>query len=81
MFRYPFEFGAKTETGYAKDGKDGKSVVTGPTWGLAPYILAGEVADNGDGRAAWGLGLSGRSRVFAFQQALGDVCRRPVGGA
>jgi hypothetical protein len=44
--RYPFEFGAKSSpSGYSKDGysKDGKETVveTGPTWGIAPYIMAG----------------------------------------
>jgi hypothetical protein len=38
VFRYPFEFGARSSSGYSKDGQD---TGTGPTWGIAPYVIAG----------------------------------------
>jgi len=70
IFRYPFDFGAKTETsGYAKDGKDGKEIVTGPTWGLAPYVLIGG-GGQWDGQAA-GLGVVGGGLDFRFREHYG----------
>jgi hypothetical protein len=46
VLRYPFEFGSKTTEnyGYSKDGKETippTTTTTGPTWGFAPYIIAG----------------------------------------
>jgi hypothetical protein len=71
VIRYPFEFGAKTETsGYSKDGKDGKSTVTtGPTWGLAPYIVGGGGVQWGDG--ASGIGDVGGGVLFRFKEHYG----------
>lgn len=72
IFRYPFEFGAKTETGYSKDGrdgKDGKGVVSGPTWGLAPYIIAGG-GGQWDGRPS-GIGAVGGGVELRFKGHYG----------
>jgi hypothetical protein len=70
LFRYPFEFGAKSETsGFAKDGKDGKSTLSGPTWGLAPYVLIGG-GGQWDGRAA-GIGEAGGGIELKFSQHYG----------
>lgn len=66
IVRYPFEFGAQKLAGYAKDGKsDGKEVTTGPTWGLAPYIIfggGGQWDGQGVGIADIGGGLEFRFR-------------------
>jgi len=66
IFRYPFEFGASSvTTGYSKDGKDGKTAMTGPTWGIAPYILiggGGQWDGRGEGIADVGGGLEFRFR-------------------
>ncbi|HEX4085956.1 MAG TPA: hypothetical protein VHY22_13665 [Chthoniobacteraceae bacterium] len=70
VFRYPFEFGAKSVTsGYSKDGKDGKTTVTGPTWGLAPYIMAGG-GGQWDGRAE-GTGNVGGGVEVRFSRHYG----------
>ena len=76
IFRYPFEFGAATSpAGYSKDGKstvdskDGKSVVTGPTWGIAPYVVMGGGAQ-WDGRCE-GVGDVGGGLEFRFKQHYG----------
>ncbi|MGA3170388.1 MAG: hypothetical protein ABSE62_05190 [Chthoniobacteraceae bacterium] len=70
IFRYPFDFGAKSETsGYSKDGKDGKTVMTGPTWGLAPYVLMGG-GGQWDGQAA-GVGVVGGGVEFRFKEHYG----------
>jgi hypothetical protein len=46
ILRDPFEFGSKTTetSGYSKDGKETlppTTTTSEPTWGLAPYIIAG----------------------------------------
>jgi hypothetical protein len=79
IFRYPFEFGATpVPTGYSKDGKDvrsgkdgkdSKSTISGPTWGIAPYILLGG-GSQWDGRAE-GIGDVGGGVELRFKQHWG----------
>jgi len=76
IFRYPFEFGAKAApAGYSKDGKDirdakdGKTTMSGPTWGLAPYVLIGG-GGQWDGRAE-GIGEFGGGVELRFKGHYG----------
>ena len=73
IFRYPFEFGATTApSGYSKDGKstvESKTVATGPTWGIAPYIVLGG-GPQWDGRCE-GVGAVGAGVEFRFKQHYG----------
>jgi hypothetical protein len=70
IFRYPFEFGEKSvSSGYSKDGKDGKTTLSGPTWGLAPYALIGG-GGQWDGRAS-GIGDVGGGIEFKFSKHYG----------
>jgi len=71
IFRYPFEFGATSASGYSKDGKStvGKEVASGPVWGLAPYIVLGGGAQ-WDGRCE-GIGDVGGGLEFRFKQHYG----------
>ena len=70
ILRYPFEFGQQNLAGYGKDGKsDGKDVMPGPTWGLAPYVIFG-------GGGQWdgqGVGIAdvGGGLEFRFRQHYG----------
>jgi len=65
IFRYPFEFGQTT----SGDAKDGKSTVSGPTWGLAPYALIGG-GGQWDGRAE-GIGDIGGGLELALPHDYG----------
>lgn len=70
ILRYPFEFGGDKLAGYGKDGKsDGKAVTTGPTWGVAPYVIFG-------GGGQWdgqGVGIAdvGGGLEFRFKDHYG----------
>ena len=73
VLRYPFEFGSKTTEidGYSKDGKETipYTTTTGPTWGVAPYIIAGGGAQWGG--ACVGIGDVGGGVEFRYRERYG----------